>query len=543
MFKGLVRFKSAVLPGTFISLGLLLFAFLLFFTLYDAQEGRLFTQLDSRIYGLLKFTLYQAFLSTILSLIVGVLLAWALAHQSHFRGRGVLVALFSSSLVLPTLIVVFGLIGIFGRNGYLNQLSLFLFDHSFGSYIYGLGGILLAHVYLNASFASRALLHSFESIPKEKYKLAKSLNFSVFERFLFVEYPALKSTLLSIGSTIFLLCFTSFAVVLLLGGSPSYNTLEVAIYEAVRLDFDIGMALKLALIQLSISAVLVVLSSGFRTGLANLKTSHTLIPWKEPKVLQVVQWFIIGLFTLFFVLPLVVIVTDGIGADFGRIFKAPLFIKSFFTSISLATVSSLLTVIIALALSHARRNLSLSTRLGKKPFAKVLDSIIAFSGNLYLAIPSLVMGLGFFLLYQKYDGSEILWATVALLTANVLMSLPFALSVLTPAMHKTAQRYDKLSFSLGLTKMQRWVYVEYPYLKSSLAYVFALAFCFSLGDLGIIALFGSDAFSTLPWYLYQLMGSYRNADAAGVALVMLVLVVLVFVLIPKLFGGKSNSFD
>jgi thiamine transport system permease protein len=176
--------------------------------------------------------------------------------------------------------------------------------------------------------------------------------------------------------------------------------------------------------------------------------------------------------------------------------------------------------------------------LATKPFAKVLDSIIAFSGNLYLAIPSLVLGLGFFLMYQKYDGSEVVWATVALLTANVLMSLPFALSVLTPAMHKTAQRYDKLSFSLGLSKMQRWFYVEYPYLKSSLGYVFALAFCFSLGDLGIIALFGSDEFTTLPWYLYQLMGSYRTTDATGVALVLLVLVLSVFIVLPRLFRGK-----
>jgi len=538
MLKGIARFRSAVLPGTFISFSLLAFAFLLFFTLYTSQDGSLFTALDSRIYGLLKFTLYQAFLSTILSLLVGVLLAWALAHQSHFRGRGLLVALFSSSLVLPTLIVVFGLIGIFGRSGYLNQLSMFLFDTSFGSYLYGLGGILLAHVYLNASFASRALLHSFESIPKEKYKLAKSLNFSVLERFLFVEYPALKSTLLSIGSTIFLLCFTSFAVVLLLGGSPSYNTLEVAIYEAVKLDFDIGMALKLALIQLSISAVLVVLSSSFKINVANLKTSDTLILWKEPKVLRVVQWFIIGLFTLFFVLPLIVIFLDGIGADFGRILKEPLFIKSLVTSLSLATISSILTVIIALFLSNARRNFTLPTRLANKLFSKVLDSIIAFSGNLYLAIPSLVLGLGFFLMYQKYDGSEIVWSTAALLTANVLMSLPFALSVLTPAMHKTAQRYDKLAFSLGLSKVQRWFYVEYPYIKSSLGYIFALAFCFSLGDLGIIALFGSDEFSTLPWYLYQLMGSYRSTDAAGVALILLVLVLSVFMVIPRLLKEK-----
>ncbi len=541
MLKGLARFKSAVLPGTFISFSLLGFAFLLFFTLYTSQDGNLFSELDSRIYGLLKFTLYQAFLSTILSLLVGVLLAWALAHQSHFRGRSLLVALFSSSLVLPTLIVVFGLIGIFGRSGYLNQISMFLFDISFGSYLYGLGGILLAHVYLNASFASRALLHSFESIPKEKYKLAKSLGFSVWQRFLYVEYPALKSTLLSIGSTIFLLCFTSFAVVLLLGGSPSYNTLEVAIYEAVKLDFDIGMALKLALIQLSISAVLVILSSGFRVDVANLKTGHTLILWKESKVLRGIQWSIIGVFTLFFVLPLLVIVLDGIGADFGRILQEPLFIKSFITSVSLATVSSILTVIIAVLLSNARRNFTLSTRLAHKPLAKLLDGMIAFSGNLYLAIPSLVLGLGFFLMYQNSDGSEFLWSTAALLTANVLMSLPFALSVLTPAMHKTAQRYDKLSFSLGLTTVQRWIYVEYPYLKSSLGYVFALAFCFSLGDLGIIALFGSDDFSTLPWYLYQLMGSYRTTDAAGVAFVLMVLVLSVFIFVPRLFQSNIEK--
>ena len=538
MLKDFSRFKYSLLPGGFISVLLLAFSFFLFYMLFISQDDVAITQLEASVCSLLKFTLYQAFLSTLLSLAVGVLLAWSLTHQSYFRGRSLLVALFSSSLVLPTLIVVFGLIGIFGRNGYLNQVTLFLFDASLGSYLYGLGGILLAHVYLNASFASRALLHSFESIPKEKYKLAKSLNFSVFERFLYVEYPALKSTLLSIGSTIFLLCFTSFAVVLLLGGSPSYNTLEVAIYEAVKLDFDIGMALKLALIQLSISAVLVVFSSSFRTGLSNLKTDAALIPWKESKVLQIFQWTVIGLFTLFFILPLVVIVLDGVGADFSRIFSEALFVQSFVTSIVLATLSSILTVIIAILLSNARQNFTLSTRLADKPFAKFFNMLIAFSGNLYLAIPSLVMGLGFFLLSQTYEASMFVWSTVALLSANVLMSLPFALSVLVPAMQKTAQRYDKLAFSLGLTKIQRWFYVEYPYIKSSLGYIFALAFCFSLGDLGIIALFGSDEFTTLPWYLYQLMGSYRTTDAAGVALVLLVLVLSVFILIPRLFKGK-----
>jgi len=538
MFKHLSRFKSALLPGLLVSMLLLGFALVLFFTLFLAEDPASVTQLDVRVYSLLKFTLYQAFLSTLLSLAVGIALAWSLAHQSQFKGRSVLVALFSSSLVLPTLIVAFGLIGVYGRNGWINQFSLSLFDHSFGSYLYGLFGILLAHTYLNASFAARALLHSFESIPKEKYKLAKSLNFTIFQRFIYIELPALRSTLLSTGSTIFLLCFTSFAIVLILGGSPSYNTLEVAIYEAVRLDFDIAMALKLALIQLAVSTLLVVFSSSFRTGLSNLKTGELHIPWKEKKHITAVQRTVIVLFALFFILPLLVIIVDGMGADFGRIVKEELFIKSFVTSLILATVSSLITVVLALLLSDAKRHFVLQTRLADKVFSKFFSILVSFSGNLYLAVPSLVMGLGFFLLSQNYEAPMLFWPTAAVLTANVLMSMPFALSVLAPVMQKTAQRYDKLAFSLNLTPLQRWVYCEYPYLKSALGYVFALAFCFSLGDLGIIALFGSDEFSTLPWYLYQLMGSYRTSDAAGVALILLAITLSVFILLPKLFRSR-----
>ncbi|NEW61430.1 ABC transporter permease subunit [Sulfurovum sp. bin170] len=534
MFKRVIKLKNSLIPGGAISLLLILFAFLLFYTLFISQDQTNITELNPRVFSLLKFTLYQAFLSTLLSMIVGVLLAWSLAHQQKFRGRSVLVAIFSSSLVLPTLIVVFGLIAVLGRNGWLNQISLYLFDYSFGSYLYGLVGILVAHVYLNASFASASLLHSFESIPKEKYKLAKSLNFTTFQRFRYIEFPAIKSSLLTISSTIFLLCFTSFAIVLVLGGSPSYNTLEVAIYEAVKLDFDIAMALKLALIQLTISTLFVVLSSNFRINLTNLKTSSIPIPWAEPKIIRYFQGSIIALFTLFFTLPLFAIVADGVGSDFSKILGSQLFQKSFITSISLATVSSILTVIFALLLSDTRRNFTLKSRLEGYRFSKLFNLIIAFSGNLYLAIPSLIMGLGFFLMSQKFEAPLVLWSIVALITANILMSLPFALATLSPIMQKTAERYDKLTFSLNLTTIQRWLYIELPYLKSSLGYIFALSFCFSLGDLGIIALFGSDEFSTLPWYLYQLMGSYRTADASGVALILLGITLGAFTILPKI---------
>jgi thiamine transport system permease protein len=534
--KEIKGYLSSILPGLLISMLLLGFAFLLFFTLFlSSEESQFFIQ-DSRVFELLKFTLFQATLSTIISVIIGTFLAWSISHQSSFYGREILIALFSSSLVLPALVVVFGLISIYGRHGWINSFTNYLFDFSFGSYLYGLFGILLAHVYLNASYASRSLLHSFESISNEKYKLAESLGFGLLKRFIYVEFPAIKGTILTISATIFLLCFTSFAIVLTLGGNPSFNTLEVAIYEAVKLDFDIDFALRLAMIQLGISAIFLFFASNFQTSQSNLKTSYKSTFLKERGVVKYFQIVVIFIFSLFFISPLLATVIDGFGADFKNIFSDKVFIKSLYTSLILATISSLLTLFIALLLSDTRRNFSLNSRLGDRKLSKVLNLFVAFSGNLYLAISSLILGVGVFLLSQKYEASTFVWTTIALLSANVLMSLPFALSILSPAMQKTAKRYDKLAYSLNLGFVQRWLYVEFPYLLPSMGYVLALSFCFSLGDLGIIALFGNDEYSTLPWYLYQLLGSYKTHDAAGVALILLGLTMIAFLFIPKVFG-------
>ena len=143
-------------------------------------------------------------------------------------------------------------------------------------------------------------------------------------------------------------------------------------------------------------------------------------------------------------------------------------------------------------------------------------------------MPSLVLGLGFFLLARTIGGSHLPWAIAALLTSNTLMVLPFAVATLSPAMVKSANRYDKLAFSLGLKRLSRWRLVESALLRPELAYIASLSFCMSLGDLGIIALFGSQDFITLPWLLYQKMGSYRTDEAAGIALIMLFITLTVF---------------
>jgi thiamine transport system permease protein len=83
--------------------------------------------------------------------------------------------------------------------------------------------------------------------------------------------------------------------------------------------------------------------------------------------------------------------------------------------------------------------------------------------------------------------------------------------------------------------------VEWPGLRREIGLVAALSFCFSLGDLGVIALFGNRDFATLPWLLYQKIGSYRTDDAAGIALLLLGLTLAVFFLVPKFFDRGGDA--
>ncbi|MFN3929653.1 MAG: thiamine/thiamine pyrophosphate ABC transporter permease ThiP, partial [Thermoflexus sp.] len=88
----------------------------------------------------------------------------------------------------------------------------------------------------------------------------QSLGLSALQRFAHIDWPANRTTLPGLGAIIFLLAFTSFPVVLLLGGGPANQTLEVAIYSAVRLDFDLRGAVTLALVQIGICGGIVMLA-------------------------------------------------------------------------------------------------------------------------------------------------------------------------------------------------------------------------------------------------------------------------------------------
>jgi thiamine transport system permease protein len=528
-----------LIPGTIVSCALFLMASSLLLLLLTYSDTDI--RLGSRYQRILGWSALQATLSTILSVVIGITLAWALSHRRQFFGRRLLIALLSSALVLPTLVVVLGLVTVLGRAGWINDGLQALGLNPFEPFIYGLPGILIAHTYFNASFAARTLLNRFESIPASQLKLSTSLGLNAWQRFRLLEFPALAAALPALCTTIFLLCFTSFAIVLVLGGSPKYNTLEVSIYEAIKLDFDLGRAAGLAMLQLAVCALLVLATNRAAKALT-IDTPARRPVYQHGSTAEVIcQSVIIGIFAIFFITPLLAIVSDGLTGTLPAVLAQPVFIKAIATSLAIATASSVIVVVFSVLICNAITTLTLREHIQPSLLMRTTRSFIQFSATLYLVIPSLVLGLGFFLLARKTGGSYFLWSIVALLAANTLLVLPFALTNLAPAMIKTANRYDRLAQSLSITGLSRWRLVESALVRPELTYVASLAFCMSLGDLGVIALFGSQDFVTLPWLLYQKMGSYRTDEAAVIALVTLTLTLVVFFALPSLLRVREQQ--
>ena len=153
-------------------------------------------------------------------------------------------------------------------------------------------------------------------------------------------------------------------------------------------------------------------------------------------------------------------------------------------------------------------------------------------------MPPIVIGAGWFILLRGVTDVFAL-APVMVVAVNAAMALPFAIRVLRPAWDAAAERHDRLCAQLGIAGLDRWRLIDWPSARRPLATALAFAMALSLGDLGVIALFGSDAVKTLPYLLYERMGSYRTADAAGLALLLGVLCFALMSLSDRL--GRPNS--
>jgi thiamine transport system permease protein len=476
-------------------------------------EGR--AVVDAYFWRVVRFTLVQAALSTLLSVGFALPVARALARRPRFPGRRAILNLFALPLALPALVVVLGVVGLWGHRGWINRV-LGVVGVESGFDIYGLPGILIAHVFFNMPLAARLMVAHLDRIPGESWRLASQLGMTSSSLFRLIEWPVLRAGLPGIAALVFMLCVASFTVVLTLGGGPGATTIEVAIYQALRFDFDPARAVVLALVQLVFTGLFITaigrfalpLTVGPDLGRAGLRPDTAALAGRIGDTL------LIALATVFLVLPLVSVALDTVAAPLARLMGEAAVHRALATSLGIAGTAAVLAVGLTWALVQAAG--AARQRARERPvfgwFAAACDT----GGSLILVMPPIVIGAGWFVLLRPVADVFAL-APILVIVINALMAIPYASRILGPAVAEAAQAHDRLCASLGISGWNRFRRIDWPALRRPLGLALAFAMALSLGDLGAIALFGSEDVRTLPLLLLQRMSSYRTADAAGLA--------------------------
>lgn len=473
---------------------------------------------DPVVRSVLSFTLWQAFLSTVISVGLALPVASALARQPDFPGRIWLIRLMAVPMGLPVLIGALGLIGIFGRSGIANDALRYM-GLSQPISIYGLTGILVAHVFFNLPLATRLMLSALERVPAEYWRMSASLGLSPLSTFRFIEWPVLARVIPGAAGLIFMLCVTSFTLVLIFGGGPAATTIEVAIYQALRFDFNPERAVSLALLQVTVTAVILAALSRLPAASDTGVTSGRRFPRFDGRrpLVRVADALLLLLAGLFLVLPLGQVVVSGLQADLGRIVSQVAFRQAALTSLAVALASGLIATLLAYATVAARTEIASARQ--RSAGSTLISLALAMVSSLVLLVPTSVLATGWFLALRP-RGEIATFAPYVVAGINALMALPFAVRVLEPAYREHRARTGRLAESLGLSVGQRWRRVDWPVLQRPLRTALAFAMALSLGDLGAVALFGSENIATLPALIYAQMGSYRSTDADGLALLL-----------------------
>ena len=471
-----------------------------------ATEAGALTTPDLRA---LRFTVTQAFLSALISVALAIPLARALARR-RFPGRDILTTLLGAPFLLPVVVAIVGVIAVWGRSGWISD-TLVWFGFS-PLNVYGLPGVLIAHVFFNLPLAARLILQGYAELPPERWRVAAQLGIEGRALFRLLEWPVIRGSAPGAFALVFLVCVTSFAVALALGGGPRATTLELAIYEAASYDFDLGRAALLASLQFAVCALAALLafavSAPVTAGPGSAGPVERWDGWGRWS--RIGDAAAIGVVCLFLGAPILAVLLRGLAG------LGDLSVDIWWAALRSFQVAGLATVLaVGLSLGLGALIVALQGR-GSARAARLAD----LAGLLPIAASPFVIGIALIVVLRPV-ADPFAYALGLTALVNAAMAAPFCLRILIPALRLAMAEHGRLADSLGLMGWTR-VRALYGYrLRRPLGFAAGLTAALSVGDLGVIALFSTPDAPTLPLYMH-LLASSRQLDAAQAAALILI---------------------
>jgi len=346
------------------------------------------------------------------------------------------------------------------------------------------------------------------------------------------------------AAIVFLFSFTSFGIVLILGG-PRYSTIEAEIYnQAVRL-FDLRAAAVLSLLQLACVVATVAFATRLERQLSApgpLRSQRDVL--RTPRTVhdKLVVGVSLGGLALFLGLPLVVLVErslalgDGYGFDAYEALTRPTSVllaspwEAVVNSIVYATAATAIAVVVgglaAVAIAEARGS-------------GLLDGLVL----LPLGASAVMLGLGFLIAFDRapLDFRAAPWIVPV---AQALVAIPFVVRIVAPTLRSIDPRQREAAALLGASPGRVRREIDLPIVSRGLAVAAGFAFAISLGEFGATVFLARPDRPTLPVAIFRFLGrpGALNVAQAYALAVILMVVTTASILLVERFGRRRSGW-
>lgn len=465
------------------------------------------------------FTFWQAAASTVLTLAAGLPLAWVVGRFA-FRGRALVRAIVVVPFVLPTVVVATAFLALLPER----------LDRS-------VWAILLAHVFFNVAVVVRIVGGYWAGLGNELWDAAATLGASPARRFREVTLPLLAPALQSAAALVFLFCFTSFGVIVILGG-PRFSTLETEIYNQAARAFDLRAAAALSLLQLGFVAAILAVSAALGRrleGARALAAERDVLRRPRGRERAAAAGIVAGTLLLLG-LPLAVLVERslatpaGLGLGFYRALGAEtpaLLVAPWHAAVNSLLFAALSTVLAlavggAVAVAVARRR------------AAWLDGL----AMLPLGASAVMLGFGFVIAFDAppFDLRSSRWLVPVV---QSLVAAPFVVRIAAPALRAIDPRLREAAAVLGASPARAWREIDLPLALRAFGVAAGFAFAVSLGEFGATVFVARSDRPTLPVAIFRFLGR-PGAENVGKAMALSV-VLMVLAAAAALLGERLTA--
>ncbi len=523
-----------------------------------APEGVLDLSAFGRIVGspfyldTLWFTFWQAAVSTLLTLIAALPAAYVFARYA-FPGKTLIRALTTIPFVLPTVVVASAFTALLGPRGWINDLlkSLLGVDYAPIEVLNTIWIILLAHVFYNFTIVLRIVGGFWANLDPQAEAAARVLGAGRGRAFREVTLPLLRPAILAASLLVFVFDFTSFGVILILGG-PQFNTLEVAIYRSTQITFDLPLATALALVQLACTFTMMSIYTRLQARASvPLDLRPQRITQKQPSTRreQAFVVAIVGSMLVLLLSPLVALMTKSLFGESGVtldyyinlaanprgsvLFVPPLAAIGNSLLFAVGTMMIALTVgVVAAYAVGAWRHLPQSGRGLSHIFEPIL--------MLPLGTSAVTLGFGFLIGLPGLRQSPIL-----LPLAHSLVAFPFVVRAITPALRSIRAHLREAAAVMGASPLRVWREVDVPIVGRALLVGGAFAFSVSMGEFGATAIVTRADTPTLPYAIFRYLsqpGSLNYGQAMAMSTLLMLVVSIGLIGIERFRFGEVGEF-